>query len=216
MSDTPILSYKRGSRVNSPALSQESRVASPHIPSGSTGTDRKSLRRKALQEFYNIKNNEAENTNGKIEGSDHTGDVEKTTENEGAVDHDSKTTKKVPLLQSDQDFNTYIQNHSIEEIIKYRNYVASKYNSNSLDKKEIVYDNYYELIQMNQALKRLLDPEKAPEGLGIIAGEPEKIDIDGVLEDLDGFVRGECAKFTGDFKEIIKNLSIEEEQKDGE
>lgn len=179
------LSFKKGSQVSSAS-------ASPVM-------SKKESRRKALQEFYNLqKEKEA------ISVEDN-----KSTQIYDTSDTINETGD--PSLETPEELQNYIQTSSIEDILKFKKSMVNKYNSNSLVKKSIIYDNYYELIKLNQTLDTLSKPTPSPKvsGLGIIGLDEPTIDatyFDNILNDLNEFIKNESGAFNQPFEEVVRKL----------
>lgn len=189
MSSTPQLSYKKPS-LNSPkvqstsSFTQEANDSSPSAtPVAAT---RKVSRRKALQDFYKME------------------DAKKGEPK--AIDSDSK----VPT--SEADLQEFLQTSSMEEILKLRNDVSGRQSSQDLEKKEIIYDNYYELIKLSETLNNLSKPSlKKSAGLQIIQQDTiSDTYVDETLQELSNFISNDATKFSDDFRNVLKNLNQNE------
>ncbi|RLV96622.1 hypothetical protein JA1_000176 [Spathaspora sp. JA1] len=192
----PILSYKRPSSRISPSTptppTSSPNPSNTQSPQPTTATTRKvSSRRKALQDFYNLQEQEKQQDK-----------------------HEPKLDKDPDALPQPEELDEFIQTQPIQEILKLRNKITHTLNSQDSAKKSIIYDNYYELIKLSDTL---LDLSKSHQqevnGLGIYSEEPEKSQskqeyIDSILSDLHGFINSnETSLFNRPFEEIIESDS---------
>lgn len=165
-------------------------------------------RRKALQDFYHIQDQSTSSTNTNEE-------TNTTTDNENPP--------SVNLQDPDQ-LRQFIQTSKIEDILKLRNDMMYKLNSQDLEKKSIIYDNYYELIKLNDTLSDL--SKKHPtkngtttdmlNGLQIYndktndgEGDTKEIFLNNSLKELQEFVNTETKKYTGSFASVLESLQLE-------
>lgn len=232
MSSTPVLSYKKPSTVNKSNSESNSSSHSPTPVASKPGTPRLSSssntstgvntgrkilsRRKALQEFYHIqglqKSEKLENDN--------------TNQNkEAKQDNDNK--QKIDFTNPDT-LRQFVKESSIEEILKVRNSITNDLNSHDSAKKSIIYDNYYELIKLNQVLGDLSkskvpsepvqsneDINKGFKNLSLQVNEkankPSAYQIsetylDDVFNDLSSFIKQQSDQFDHPFEKVIENL----------
>ncbi|KAG7666230.1 uncharacterized protein J8A68_000225 [[Candida] subhashii] len=236
MADIPILQYKKPnssqSRLASPRISQSSSPLPPRTSSKSTPTPetttpphdkqqhrRVSSRRKALQEFYHIQEQSTSNTNS-------TTSTEET--NTSTTTTPTPTTGSKVDLQDVEQLKQFIQNSKIEDILALRNQMMYKLNSQDSEKKSIIYDNYYELIKLNNTLSDLskkhpketgantgLDAlgiysdESNDDNTGAAAADTKEIFLNNSLIELQEFVNSETKKFTGSFGSVLEALDSE-------
>lgn len=109
------------------------------------------LRRRALQEFYSLKETEA---------------------------------------QPSVDVEELIKTGDAAELLRVRNQAAGRLNLHDLQKKLIIYDNYYELIKLNNVLSQL-DSE----------------DGRGLFGEIEAFFNEEAPKFNRDFELVSLDRS---------
>lgn len=214
MSNTPVLSYKKPStntpsQPSSPIVS-DSGSSSPKLPSvGATQGRNVLMRRKALQDFY------------KLQQSEKQAEKESVTPAEEAPKHPETGDEQINPNNPDE-FNAYIKAHPIEDILRLRNSITGQLNSQDLAKKSIVYDNYYELIKLNQVLEGLSvskginksSETPAPDALGIFSSKakqnkvPEITDeyLDQVFDELSTFVTNEVDPFKKLFGDIVASF----------
>lgn len=217
MPDTPVLSYKKPSSqagtapstpiIPSPGASQ----LSPPKPSS-----RKVLnRRKALQEFYNIQQQqekEIQSTNKSVGNESQR--EEKLSESGNST---TKPDISIATLTDPDALANFTETSNIEEILKLRNSITNKLNSHDLAKKSIIYDNYYELIRLSDTLDSLVtstgtgtESDKKStisENLSLsVTNKPETISIEAIFEDLHLFLTTESAKFEKPFETVISTL----------
>lgn len=212
MSDSPVLSYKKPSTSSSKQTSANPSHSSSPLPQGgqsASSTTRQVLsRRKALQDFYKIHQQDLQDDNKEdnLEKQSLRNTIEKPT---GINFNDS------------DELSEFMKTTSIEDILKLRNSITNKFNSHDLAKKSIIYDNYYELIKLSQILGDVSKPKSvtrdtALEGLGIFSSQsPENQtktkeikdnDLDNVFKDLSDFISGEVQEFNTDFESLVNNL----------
>ncbi|CAN3376646.1 hypothetical protein DIURU_004434 [Diutina rugosa] len=98
---------------------------------------KKTSRRRALQEFYNID--------------------KKESSSESVVAESTPDPDPDPIPTID-DIDTFVKTKPIQEILATRNRIAGRLNSQESQKKSIIYDNYYELIKLSQTLATLEKP----------------------------------------------------------
>lgn len=219
---SPVLSYKKPSgaksrgtsspQPNSPSLalpnSPPSKPNSPRIESSGAHAGRKVLsRRRALQDFYNIQQQEQD----------------QKQQQEAAPESPKKNGNKLKLdLADPEQLQKFVQESSIKDILKLRNSITNDLNSHDLARKSIIYDNYYELIKLNQVLgdltrtKTVVEPDsssKALESLKIytlseLAPKQTISDdyIENIFADLTMFVDEETSLYNKSFKEIVEDF----------
>ncbi|CUM65633.1 uncharacterized protein PRCAT00003281001 [Priceomyces carsonii] len=193
MPDSPqTLSYEKPSlkknRDNSLIPSSES--------VGDVTSRRVLSRRKALQEFYNLRQDKLKST---------------VPEDKSHIDAEED---EIELkLKDDDSLSQYLKNTLIEDILKLRNSITSKLNSHDMAKKSIIYDNYYELIKLGQVLGKL-DTTNPPESDNSLKTLSLKLDesrnetknddyIDNVLHELATFINNKAIHFNTDFETIV-------------
>lgn len=131
------------------------------------------LRRKALQDFYQLQNPSQESVPEKGVSSEFSGDI--------PVD-----------FEDDQQVEVYVTKSNIEDILALRNAHTDKLNLFKLTKKSIIYDNYSELINLSNVLKEFESVNANKED-----------DIDALLDDLVDFSKNKVSEFNVDFKELL-------------
>ncbi|CAI5760509.1 unnamed protein product [Candida verbasci] len=192
-SSTPILSYKTpSSDVNSP-------ISSPNVSSTNLEkTNRKVSRRKALHDFYHIKEQPTQPVETEESKKDSIEDVN---------------------LNDPENIKKFINNASNLELLKFRNMLSLKLSSSNQTKKSIIYDNYYELIKLSNTLGELSEikpkselPKSKLSGFGIYEEQPELDQnyIDDTLNELSNFIQNESVKFQGTFEDVVKKHESKE------
>lgn len=245
MTQSPILSYKKPNKDQttatatasttptprtsfSPSLSSTaSNTASPQLPPHTPQPRKISSRRKALQEFYHLQQSQS-NQRKNNEGENGNNEQDKSTEE---PDDNSVNTEVQPSsLKTAEDVEQFIKTSSTKDILKLRNKIQLQLSSSSQKKKEIIYDNYYELIKLSNMLgdlsesKRLvanIPPVQDSEKIDSLSGfkifsqtddsnGPEvSIDtyLEEVLNDLSNFNQSTIKKFTtGGFDDVLNRL----------
>lgn len=238
MSTTPVLSYKKpslartstGSRTpsqpNSPLLS------SPRIPSqgSSSGTGRKVLsRRKALQDFYNIERQKQAENESNNQDNDGTGLGINVGDEPLKTDAQTPTILKRKQqnidLKDPELLNKFIKENSIQDILRLRNSITNDLNSHDSAKKSIIYDNYYELIKLNQVLGDLSKSKPSDTNTSLAPSSNHDLQnlelykkdknnshsitdayIDTVFNDLSNFINEEADGFSDDFESVARRF----------
>lgn len=228
-STMPVLSYKKrknktvpgqkngvdNTTKNTPNLDLPD-VLAPNTPLSVQGTPtlkgtRKVLnRRKALQDFYRLN---AADANGpeidvqssgrlSIEGLGITGAAteEKPFDPEALLER----------LSDESHMNEFLKSASAKDILKARNAAASKLNHHDLERKSIIYNNYSELIKLNQILNDIFDAKKPVSEFAHADDESTVTNesIDEYLGDLSAFLKTEAAVFNLDFVSVVRNLRL--------
>lgn len=187
MSNVPTLSYKKPSekgQTHKTQLSESVASSSTDSVLSTPIATRKVSRRKALQDFYKI-------------------------ESEGNGDENLNAT---PLHE--QDLDKFLQTSSIVDILKLRNTISGTQSSQDLEKKEIIYNNYYELIKLNDTLNNLSNPSLKKDDKILSTETISDTYVDETLEDLSGFLSNTASKFSDDLKSVLKNLNQHEADDD--
>ncbi|PSK40793.1 hypothetical protein C7M61_000448 [Candidozyma pseudohaemuli] len=223
---TPVLSYKKrtqrqdgknaaqdpnlGSRL--PRISTQSISSSapesPSAPSTPTlgGSRKVSSRRKALQDFYKLHQEKAEGSNeAPATPSEPKEEEEKTTE-EATLTED---------LDDPSNIEEFIKTASASQLLKVRNKASGKLNFHDSEKKSIIYDNYYELIKLNQVLSDLSGKErKRP----VLDEEQKDVVTDEhlqkAMDELTTFLNDKASRFNQDFTLVVNSFSTESRRSD--
>lgn len=229
---SPVLSYKKPSQkrekstnehdssATSPVVAQNpnlSQDGSTHSPNLDSSTRKVLSRRKALQEFYHLQQQEQQKRLNS-EGVTSEGAIPVTNPPSPEVNRKESITKGVDFDDPDQ-FHQFIRNTPVQDILKLRNSITTNLNSHDSEKKAIIYDNYYELIKLNETLQSLSKPITPPKqeqtfkGLNITADVDEdknvlnnKDSLLSCLADLQDFVTTKSKAYHGNFPEVISKL----------
>lgn len=114
--------------------------------------------REALKNFYNLKdtNNTENNNAGEIPDAENTDD---TTRNVSML-HKNSSSYSIGGIDpsSIEDMDEFISTESYTDILQVENKVLDKLNSAKSEIKSTIYNNYYELIKINNVLADLLKP----------------------------------------------------------
>ncbi|KAK6458122.1 uncharacterized protein RJT20DRAFT_29012 [Scheffersomyces xylosifermentans] len=204
--------------LNSPNASRS--VSTMGSPTVGGGTRKISSRRKALQEFYNIQQKEQEQQQDQQQNDHHTAtDGGKTN---GSVEKKQYHTKEsLASLQDTEEMERFVKSSTIEDILKLRNTITSKLNSHDSEKKSIIYDNYYELIKLNQTLADISKAQPPPKsslgGLGIYEehdvlkdSKTEENYLETTLSELASFIESESSRFNDPFATIVSKIQQED------
>ncbi|KAI5956962.1 hypothetical protein KGF54_000581 [Candida jiufengensis] len=246
MSSTPILSYKKPSKEPTPAsnVSTPRSSYSPNLPSNSNFTKAKdqqvpqpqqttrkiSSRRKALQEFYHLQQSQqSSQSNTSTNETISTDNGESTLIKNELIESPQHSNE--PKLSSIEDVEMFVKNSSNKDILVYRNKIQSQLDSSNQRKKEIIYDNYYELIKLSKMLEDITDTsKKIPStrenqvneltGFKIYENDEQTHNSDStdeyindILQELSDFNSNQISNFTdGGFKEVIKRLNANQDR----
>lgn len=153
-----------------------------------SGTRKVSSRRQALQDFYKLKNEEAK---AQSQASDPPSDPPKQTPQELA----DSLTDPGKLAE-------YLKTTPIEEILRLRNSITNKLNLHDSERKSIIYDNYYELIKLNQVLEGISKTNSEQTTLQKDTSMVSDEYVDAVFDDLLKFTERN-REFAGDFKSVV-------------
>ncbi|KAF3990224.1 hypothetical protein FT663_03268 [Candidozyma haemuli var. vulneris] len=233
---TPVLSYKKRSqkqdgkqsnqdanvgsrspRISTQSLSSPVPGSSPSAPSTPTlGASRKvSSRRKALQDFYKLhsetpKGNESEQELSSAEPKE---EKENEEAKEQAVSEDHASS--VEELNDPKKIEEFIKTASASELLKIRNSASGKLNFHDSEKKSIIYDNYYELIKLNQVLSDLSGKEKKRT---VLEEDQKEIITDehlqNVMGELTNFLDTTASRFNQNFTSVVNDFSTEAKRSD--
>lgn len=122
----------------------------------STLTNRRILeRRKALQDFYTLAPG-IPNTEQRYSGSNELDVNVKSGLLSDSLDDSLQ-------FKSSQEFDTFMSNASIEQILHCHNTIAARLDAHDSSKKAMIYDNYYQLIQLSETLHGISSPANANE-----------------------------------------------------
>lgn len=212
-------------------LIEQSRVSSPIVSAPGTptlgGTRKVSSRRKALQEFYNLQ--EADSSKAESVGKEEDGEKEKENGENGnrqiietstqdgigigiGIDiAEKEAIHKVDVdsLADPAQLEKYIKSATIGDILKLRNSAANKLNHHDVEKKSIIYDNYYELIKLSQVLSNLdVDTAVKSKITDDVHDEPKVSDkyVNDVLGDLQVFLQDEGAVYNLEFVLVVETI----------
>lgn len=206
---SPILSYKKSKSL------EPSRPSSP-----AEGTRKVLSRRKALQEFYHIQE-QSRNEESNKESNKHSSNEsinESNTTNNNTIETNPTSNDTEDIFKDEKHLNNYIKSTPIEDILKLRNTITEKLNSHDLEKKSIIYDNYYELIRLNQTLQNVSRTgDQKSETFGI-DDSSDIVDEDYILNtfnELKDFVDDKAKVFHQDFSQVVKSLQENYDVDDG-
>lgn len=193
----PVLSYKKTSRKNRQVSTPTTPIsadfgpqelASPvtSLPAGTPTTRKVSSRRKALQDFYKM--NEAE--------------AQVSTEPQTGLGIEEGP--KLPNLDTRKAIDEFLKRASLKDILLARNAAADQLSLHDSEKKAIIYDNYSELIKLNDVLGGInthvvVDEFSEAPGLSNDA-------IDASLAELSLFLENDAAVFNNDFPTVLETL----------
>lgn len=200
ISPEPILSYKRTPRQPTSPSVASPKMASIEslqlLPNNSAPTDhtaqRKVLsRRRALQDFYRI--------NPQSEGGA-SEPAEAAVSGESPIEP-SVPEKTLPLaeeLANDETYEQFVKTADIKDLLRVRNAAAEKVNLHDLKRKAIIYDNYLELIKLNQILGDINDE--------LAEFHVNSQYIDKSLAQLRDFLETEALVFNQSFPDVVASV----------
>ncbi|KAM3122547.1 hypothetical protein CJJ07_001319 [Candidozyma auris] len=225
-SSAPILSYKkrpqghddrdsqlasRSPRISTQSISSPVPGSSPSTPGTPTfgGSARKvSSRRKALQDFYKL-NHEGDS---KASSAEPEGDKERFRSTGTDESEAKEQVSQARELNSPEEIDAFIKSATVTELLRIRNQASGKLNFHDSEKKSIIYDNYYELIKLNQILSDLSGQEKKKS----VLDEDEKKNniitedqLNHVMGELTSFLDHTASKFNREFTEVVSGFTVE-------
>ncbi|ANZ77373.1 BA75_04624T0 [Komagataella pastoris] len=121
-------------------------------------TDISNNRRKALKEFYKLR--DAKQKESEAQQSDQTTTRNNSEDvNNEALSPDTTTeNEKVPVLDenfTEETFDTFLKNADIGQLVNQYNVISEDLNNTKAEVKSIIYNNYYELIKINDVLENV-------------------------------------------------------------
>lgn len=163
-----------------------------------------SSRRKALQDFYKLHREKGESTPEL---------APQEAKEEEAKDPEDPTLAED--LSNPGKIKDFIKTASASQLLKVRNTASGKLNYHDSEKKSIIYDNYYELIKLNQVLSDLSGKEKKK---SVLDEEEKEVVTDEQLqkamEDLTNFLNDKAARFNQDFTLVVNGFTSESRRSD--
>lgn len=185
-----MISYSKKSRKDAAKEpSQPISPASPTVPTLPAGTRRVLSHRKKLQEFYKL---HAE------------------TQEEPKIEDIKEELKlsKIEQLRDPKALEKFTKESTAHEMLKLRNEIALKLNFHDLEKKTIIYDNYSELIKLDQTLGSVKNGtlEAQEEDRFLVNPKHGKKDFREILKQVQGSVEKDAAIFNQDFKSVINSI----------
>ncbi|ODV58837.1 Vps51p ASCRUDRAFT_77568 [Ascoidea rubescens DSM 1968] len=140
-SNSNIISYKKSAKVKS-SLNEN--------------------RRKALKDFYKL--NQTQNNKSNINKIDNLEKLDNVDKNLVSASNTSATDSNIDYnnletidLEKEEDLNEILKNASIKDLIKFENELNYKINMSKSLIKNIIYNNYFELIKINKFLINLVN-----------------------------------------------------------
>lgn len=192
-------------RISTQSISS-SAPESPSAPSTPTlGSSRKvSSRRKALQDFYKLHQEKGEGTH-EAPASEPKEDEEKKTEE----------TTLTADLNDPSSIEEFIKTASASQLLKVCNKASGKLNFHDSEKKSIIYDNYYELIKLNQVLSDLSGKERKKP---VLDEEQKDVVTDEhlqkAMDELTTFLNDKASRFNQDFTLVVNSFGTESRRSD--
>lgn len=139
-----------------------------------TGVGSSSSRRKALKDFYKLQELQKQELAqvGK-EGSDIQKDAEGAKTDKA---NEPKETKIPPKVLSLDNIDDFLAETDFIKLVEIENEITDALNSNQSEIKSIIYNNYYELIKINDVLKNLINKNSNSISVVKNAGKEEFFD----------------------------------------
>lgn len=229
MSGSPVLAYKKPSReaksqrgtpkpspqpLNTHKFGSSESTLTPPTPSTPIETSRKVLsRRKALQDFYRIQQSK---NGGQGEETANLNEAEPAKESSEKESTEEALEDKsyVDILNDPEKFKKFLTESKSVELLQARNGAAGKLNLHDSERKAIIYDNYYELIKLNQVLSNLSGDKKQDKTIDddLDAKDKQTKDVTDehvikVLGEVSEFFSSTAATFNDDFASVVGRLS---------
>lgn len=175
-------------------------------------TSRKVLsRRKALQDFYKILSERKEEGEHLSADKEEEHPVAEETKKDGPIDYISQA----EALSRPENLSEFLKTAKPEEILKVRNSVANKLNHHDMEKKSMIYDNYYELIKLNQVLSNLSADKNNKKNMLDDGVKPvTEEDVTRVFGELSDFLNSDAALFNQDFNNVVELICGDLEDSD--
>lgn len=167
------------------------------------GTRKVLSRRKALQEFYKMKSQEGLHEGVLLKDSldepkDDANGAEVTVKAEEAVKVEASS------LTEPEAMARFLRTASIREVLQVRNAASSRLNHHDLEKKSIIYDNYYDLIKLNQILSNVNAESRATDERPVT----HKYMAD-TLAELSEFLEHDAATFNQAFPQVVDAICLD-------
>lgn len=219
----PVLSFKKRQNKTPPMLKPQNSTTnndktptlnSPDTPVSAPGTPtlggsgRKVLnRRKALQDFYKMNAVSSTSENANLDKTFETAEPDASEAKIPQFDAEELLHK----LSNEKDMREFIKTANALEILRARNAAADKLNLHDLERKSIIYNNYSELIKLNQILADVFDEKRDVSEFGHAedGATVTHKSIDEYLADLSGFLANDAAVFNQDFPNVVKSLCLD-------
>lgn len=188
LTSVPMISYSKKSRSNN-----QKEIENVNNVVVVPQNNRKVLaHRKKLQEFYKLHSDSQE---------------EKKKE-------DAEEEKQIPTIEKLQDpelLAQFVKDSSAQEMLKVRNEIALKLNFHDLEKKTIIYDNYSELIKLDQTLASVKQGTLAgeAEGFFLLQDKQSRKNFVEILEEAQASLKKESTIFNQDFRSVIEKVLLD-------
>lgn len=241
----PASNETQSSSPQNPVFQVDLAPPSPGIDSPSnahSGVRHVLSRRKALQEFYHLQQQQQQKQQEQQQQQTHkdteqdqqsySQDVQSSTLNpQDSSSFNTSSSRKESLTRGinfddTEQFEQFIKNTPIQDILKLRNSITTNLNSHDSERKAIIYDNYYELIKLNETLGSLSKPMVPSDDVNNFVGFKKTSTADEAqikdtkiasnksslldsLDDLQQFISNRTKTYHGNFPDVIKNLQQE-------
>lgn len=212
MNKTHILSSvdPKESGETSPIIQQSLRRDQRELASASasaspspvlTGARRVLVRRKALQDFYKL----PQRTSGELDSSPN-------KERNSSVDSELELDQG--FFGSEAEFAAFAAKTPLVEILRHRNAATRRLDAHDLAKKGMIYDNYYQLIQLSHTLDKLSSPQCSTSVLDSTSSSPTpSLDsIDAVVNDLKSFVETHSVSIDSLFNQLLADFTHQDQE----
>lgn len=182
------------SRATSSITQQSSRrsLRETSISSTTSGTRRILVRRKALQDFYKLP-------------------ARPLVVQDAPSENDEQLDPEVSrgFFGTGDEFAEFAAKNPVGEILRYRNAASRRLDAHDLAKKGMIYDNYYQLIQLSHTLDTISSSHRAhrPHHQSTLGTKPSLDSIDSVVENLKSFIEPLAPSFDKPFADLIADFS---------
>lgn len=186
-----MISYSKKTRKDAAAKEPDQPVVptSPTVSTLPSGTRRVLSHRKKLQEFYKL--------HAESQGEQKVEEVK-----------EEPKLSRTEQLKDSRALKQFTKESTAQEMLKVRNEIALKLNFHDLEKKTIIYDNYSELIKLDQTLGSVKNGTLEPQDEDRFVVNPKhgKQNFREILLQVQGSVEKEAAIFNQDFQSVISSI----------
>lgn len=109
-------------------------------------------------------------------------------------------------LANKDTFAASLKHASIRELVRTRNWANNRLNHHDMEKKSIIYDNYSDLIKLNDVLSDINQERHPADAFGSGPAPATNQDVDAYLNDVAAFLKSDAAVFNQDFVSVVQAL----------